>query len=211
MKRFAAVLALSALAAASAQATIVEVEVMGSVVFNGVQGEPLSGVGSGEQVVASFQVDSDNFVDGIPGDTRGYVIDEATFLLSFSGGVNVGLMNPFPAGETPYFSLVDGFPVSDGFFVSTSPVSPGGVPLMQDPVNFNLDLGYVGETLQSLDILDALGTYDFDGLTRFGFNLWEIFPDNVRMEFDFEQMIIREVVSTPTVESSWGAVKVLYQ
>ncbi|MHC4776507.1 MAG: hypothetical protein ACYTBR_14750, partial [Planctomycetota bacterium] len=111
-----------------------------------------------------------------------------------------------PPGETPYFTLVDGFPVSDGFFVSTSPFSPGGVPLEQEPFEANVDLGYEGDTIGSLDILDALGIYDFDGLTSFGFNLWAIFPDNVAMEIDFEQMTISaEVGVTAAVDIKPGS------
>jgi len=176
--------------AGTVHADIVTVTATGQVLYNGIGDPPLSAVSGGDSVEMSFEVDSDNFAEGIPGDTRGYVIDESSFSLSFSTPVSVGLLNPFPAGQTPYFTLVDGFPVSDGFFVSTSAVSPGGVPLEQEPVNFNLDIGYTGDTLSSLDILDALGTYDFDGLTRFGFNLWQTFPDNVVMDMDFAQMTI---------------------
>jgi len=174
----------------AAQAEPLTVTATGTVVFNGVTAAPLNAVGAGDAATMSFQADSNNFIDGIPGDTRGYVIDETSFSLAFDTPASVGLLNPFPGGQTPYFTLVDGFPVSDGFFVSTSPVSPGGVPLSQTPLNANLDLGYVGATLSSLDILDALGTYDFTGLTRFGFTLWQTFPDNVRMEIDFAQLAI---------------------
>lgn len=191
MKKRLAVLAAAALTAAGAQADVVTVTVQGSVVFNGVTVAPLNGVSGGDSVVMSFEVDSNTFVDGIPGDTRGYVIDETSFSMSFGAGpISVGLLNPFPAGQVPYFTLVDGFPVSDGFFVSTSAVSPGGVPISQSPLSVNLDLGYAGTTLSSLDIVDAFGTYDFTGLTRFGFTLWQSFPDNVRMEIDFASMTI---------------------
>jgi hypothetical protein len=172
-----------------ANAATVTVSAIGSIVFNGVQGAPIQGVSG--PVHMSFTVDSNNFVDGVPGDTRGYVIDPTSFALSFpNSGVSVGLADPFPVGQTPYFTLVDGFPVSDGFFVSTSPVSPGGVPLAQTPVNANLDLGYAGTTLSSLNILDAVGDYEFAGLTRFSFTLWEVFPDNTRMEIDFAGLSI---------------------
>lgn len=211
MKRVAIALAVAALAGTAAHAAVVSVEVSGIVIFNGIGAAPLGDVNGGEDVTLSFEVDSDNFVDGIPGDTRGYEIDQSSFVLSFSSGVMVGLASPFPAGTTPYFSLVDGFPVSDGFFVSTSAVSPGGVPLAQDPVNLNLDLGYDGATLASLDILDALGTYDFTGLTRFAFTLWQVFPDNAVAEFDFTGMTLEEVVSTPTEETSWGGVKAVFE
>jgi hypothetical protein len=209
MRKSIIVLAIVLFVAVNAQAVVVTVEATGQVGYNGIGDPPLNGVNPGEQVVMSFTVDYDNIVDGNTGDTRGYVIDHASFVLSFSGGVDIGLIDPFPGGVTPYFALVEGFPVSDGFFVSTSSFSPGGVPLAQDPVNFNFDLGYEGDTLESLDILDALGVYSFDGLTRFGFNFWQIFPDNVIMDCDFEALTIDAPV--PTAESSWGAVKAMYR
>ena len=188
----ALVLCLVLAAPATAVASTVEVTVTGQVVFNGIGDPPLSNVGSGDSVLMTFTVDSDNFTDGVPGDTRGYEIDQASFSITFDQSLNLGLMDPFPGGETPYFTLIEGFPVSDGFFVSTSPFSPGGVPLEQDPFNANFSVGYQGDTLTSLDILDALGDYGFDGLTSFGFNLWAIFPDNVAMEIDFQQLTLSE-------------------
>jgi hypothetical protein len=170
----------------------VRATITGQVGFNGIGEPPLGDVGGGESVVMTFLVDSENFQDGVPGDTRGYEIDQSSFELTFDGSLTVGLQDPFPGGQTPFFTLVEGFPVSDGFFVSTSPFSPGGVPLEQTPFNANLSLGYEGDTLGSLDILDALGTYDFDGLTSFGFNIWSIAPDNVAMDMDFEQMTLEE-------------------
>jgi hypothetical protein len=210
MRKSVAILALIMLVAAGAQADVVMVEARGQVVFNSIPTPPLGSISAGEQVVMSFTVDSNNFVEGIPGDTRGYEIDQPSFSLGFSSGLDMGLINPFPAGQTPYFTLVEGFPVSDGFFVSTSPNSPGGVPLAQDPYNFNLDLGYEGSTLGSLDILDAQGTYDFTGLTRFAFNIWRVFPDNVVLDIDFAQL---SITAEPLAvdPSSWGAVKVLFK
>lgn len=185
------VLSASAFGVAGARAEIVTVTVEGTVLFNAVTAPPLGLVGAGDSALLTFQVDSTVFVDGIPGDTRGYEIIQPSFSLSFDAPpVSLGLLNPFPAGQTPYFTLVEGFPVSDGFFVSTNPSSPGGVPLSQTPVQLDLDLGYVGSTLGSLDILDALGEYDFDGLTRFNFDLWQGFPDNVVLSIEFERMTI---------------------
>ena len=205
MKRLASVLICTTLLATAVQAATVTVTATGTVIGNRIADPPLSGVGFGETATMSFTVDSNNFVDGIPGDTRGYVIDESSFSMSFSGGVSVGLENPFPAGDTPYFTLVDGFPVSDGFFVSTSPISPGGVPLDQTPINANLDLGYDGATLSSLDILDAVGDYGFAGLTRFGFTLWQVFPDNAVMEMDFVSMSIVPEPGTLVILAPLGA------
>jgi len=206
MWKLASLVVACLLVAPVAQADVVTVTITGQVVGNFENTPPVGDINVGESLTVSFDVDSDNFTEGVPGDTRGYEIDQSSFVMSFSGGVELGLIDPFPVGETPYFTLVEGFPVSDGFFVSTSPFSPGGVPISQDPINFNFDLGYVGETLASLDILDALGTYGFDGLTRFGFNLWKIVPDNVGTEFEFESMTI-ESAATPVLDASWGEVK----
>jgi hypothetical protein len=180
--------------------SLVEVTVTGVVEFNFIGDPPLSDVMSGDAVSMTFLVDANNFVDGIPGDTRGYVIDQSSFWLTFASGVVTQmLLDPFPPGETPFFTLADGIPVSDRFWVSTSTNSPGGVPLEQEPFEANVDLGYMGDTLDSLDILDALGTYDFDGLTSFGFNLWAIFPDNVALSIEFQQMTIAAVSEKVTI------------
>jgi hypothetical protein len=152
----------------------------------------------------TLQVDSDSYVETLPGDVRAY--DLMWFDLSFSSGAGLGLL---PGGPTAYFALVEGFPVADGFFVSESTVSPGGVQLEQVDYNFNLDLGYDGATLVSLEILEALGYYDFTGLTRFGFNIWRIFPDNVNLDIDFSYMMITSPV--PETQSSWGSVKSMYK
>jgi len=191
-------------ASSIANADLVQVTISGNVIFNGVTAPPIGTVGSNADVEMSFTVDSNNFVDGVPGDTRGYVIDQSSFALAFSTPVSVGLLSPFPAGQTPYFTLVDGFPVSDGFFVSTSPVSPGGVPISQTPLQANFSAGYVGSTLSSLNILDALGTYTFTGLTSFSYTLWQAFPDNAVMEIDFKELTITPEPTTLTLLATMG-------
>lgn len=192
------VLAGTGLLAGSAHAgLVIEVVVTGEVVFNAIGVPPLGDVNPGETAVMSFLVDSNVFIDSIPGDVRAYEIDHSSFSLEFSGGVIQGLLIPFPG--TPYFGVIDGFPVSDGFFVSSSIVSPGGVALQQEIFQANLSLGYVGSTLSSVDILDAVGTYDFTGLTSFGFNLWSGFPDNVALDIDFQQMTISVIPAPATL------------
>lgn len=209
MRTLLIVLGSAAFLANIVHAVPVQVTATGSVVFNGIATPPLNAVGAGQQATMSFLVDSDVFTDGIPGDTRGYEIDHGSFSLAFSGGVEVGLLTPFPGGQVPYFTIVDGFPVSDGFFVATSNVSPGGVPLSQTPLQATLDLGYQGSTLGSLDILAAQGVYGFGGLTRFSFGIWQIFPDNIVMEIDFEELEIALPVSVDG--STWGGIKALYR
>ena len=210
MHKLTTSLVATLLLVAPAHAAPVLVSATGTVAFNAITTPPLSTATAGQVATVSFKVDSNTFVDGVPGDTRGYVIDQSSFILSFSGGASVGLLNPFPAGQTPYFTLVEGFPVADGFFVSTSPSSPGGVPISQTPLRFNLDLGYVGTTLTSLDILAAFGTYGAVGLTRFGFTLWQAVPDNVRMEINFQQLSIGDV-PVGIEPSNWSGVKALFK
>jgi hypothetical protein len=168
--------------------TIVQVDIYGTVIFNGITPPPLGTVTAGQTAIMSFQVDSNVFVDSIPGDVRAYDIIQPSFLLSFSGGASVGL-----AGGPSYFGVRDGDPVSDGFFVSTSTTNLGGVPLTQAPFQADYHTSYVGGTLSSVDILDALGMYDFTGLTVFAYNLWASFPDNVAMEIEYSHMTISAI------------------
>jgi hypothetical protein len=198
MKRAAALLAIAILAMAPAHATTVFVAALGEVTENLIADSPLGDVAAGEGVVMSFTVDSNDFVDGAGGDSRGYVI--SSFSLAFSGGVTVGLLI---GGDTAYFALADGIPVSDGFWVSSSPDSPGGAQLEQEPYNVNLDLGYDGDTLSSLDILDAGGVYDFDGLTRFGFSVWQVSPDFPAMSIDYHQLRIQALPPVPVPATLW--------
>lgn len=208
MKQFALGMVGLACVAGVAQADIVTVTATGQVIFNGINDGELGTVNGGETATVSFTVDSNNFVDGVPGDLRSYGMTPGSFSMSFSGGASVGLADPYPGGLTPNITLVDGFPVSDGFFVSDSEFSPGGVALSQGDFYFNLDLGYTGDTLNSLDILDALGTYDFGGLTRFGMNIWRIFPDNVAMEMDFAQMTITPAPASAALLGLGGLVAI---
>ena len=173
-----------------AQADIVTVIATGEVYFNAINDGELGAVGSGETATVSLQLDSGDYVDGVPGDLRSYAIVPGSFTLSFSGGSSVGLANPYPDGLIPNFTVVDGFPVSDGFFISDFTTSPGGVDLDQGDYQFTLELGYVGDTLGSLDITEAYGTYDYDGLTRFNMGVWRIVPDNIVMGIDFTGLTI---------------------
>ena len=122
----------------------------------------------------SFLVDSDVFTNSTSVPTRGYHIDETSFVLTM-GSASVGLQSPFPAGQTPYFVIRNDDPAVDGFFTATSVDFPIGVPLSQTGVfgQFinNYSVTYVGTTLSSLNILGALGTYNFTGLTVFNWTI----------------------------------------
>lgn len=153
--------------AGAAHAAIVQVDISGAVSFNGVPSGPLAGVPIGAPASMRFRLDSNVFTNSAIGPRRGYVIDQSSLEMSF-GSLQVGLTPSFSLG---YFVLRDNDPGVDGFYVSTTVDNPGGLPT-DIPGSFgafrnNFGVGYDGSTLGSLDILGAVGTYGFSGLTNF--------------------------------------------
>jgi hypothetical protein len=164
----------AAIAAIPAQAEVVYVEATGFVEYNQVNFGIFADVNSGDPVTLYFEVDSDVFLNSSYYPTRGYAIDLASYSLTM-GSVSVGLQDPYPAGHTPYFVLRDNDPAVDGFFMADNnvdwPWPP--VPLNEwgrlDIFRNIYEVGYTGDTLSSLDIIDAEGFYDYTGLTRYYF------------------------------------------
>ena len=186
--------------AGSAGAEMVLVEIAGTVEFNQVTAPPIGSLTAGTAVVMSFLVDSDDFVNSPTYPTRGYVIDQASFSLA-GGGVSIGLQSPFPAGEVPYFVIRNDDPAVDGFFIARSVDFPIGVPLGQTGAfgTFSQDFSvtYGGGLLESLDILDAVGTYEYAGLK--GYN-WTIDDGPFSpMSIGFESITISVVPAPATV------------
>jgi len=180
---------------------IVEITVKGSVEYDVISAPPLGLVADGEPATLRFRVDSDNFVNSASFPTRGYVIDKSSFSLSFDSAT-IGLQSPYPAGQTAYFVIRNNDPAVDGFLVSNNVNGPGGVPLAQVGAfgNFTQDfyVTYGGSLLPSLDILDALGSYDFTGLTVFNWTV-DDGPANP-MGLIFESMTIAVVQQAFTDE-----------
>lgn len=183
MQRVTFLLLAAGLAAGGATAGVpIRITVTGTVTFNLITLPPLSGVPVGAPATMTFEVDSDNYVNSPNFPTRGYIIEQSSFLLDF-GAVQIGLQDPFPPGETPYFVIRNNDPAVDGFIVSTDYNGPAGVPINQAHTNGvyyrdNFYVTYAGSTLPSLSILDALGTYGYTGLSTFN---WTI----TRNGFDF--------------------------
>ncbi|MAB78437.1 MAG: hypothetical protein CMJ89_03695 [Planctomycetes bacterium] len=164
-----ALLTLSALAQAR---DVVCVTVTGTVDFNGIPFPPLSGATPGGPMEMSFLIDSTVFVNSTSFPTRGYPIDTSSFLMTIDG-ISVGLQSPFPG--TPYFVLRDNDPAVDGFFIANNVDFPNGLATDQ-PGNLgqfvdDFSVTYTGATLSSLDVLGALGSYDFTGLSVFNWTL----------------------------------------
>lgn len=152
----------------------VRVTFRGKVEFNSINALPLGSVATEENATMTFLIDSEDFVDSATFPTRGYVIDEDSFSLEFESAT-LGLQEPFPPVLTPYFVLRDNDPAVDGFLVSKSNANPVGVPISQagifEQFSNNTYVTYGGSTLSSLDILDALGTYEFAGLTVYNWTI----------------------------------------
>jgi hypothetical protein len=160
-------LAAPASTAAAAQGVPLTVTVTGKVEYNQVSAPPLGNAVQDDPAELSFSIDSSDFQNSASFPTRGYVIDLNSFQLTL-GSTTIGLQNPFPAGTQAYFVLRDDDPGVDGFFVATSLDFPIGVPIDQvgafGQFLNNFSVTYGKTLLSSLDVLDALGTYDFTGL-----------------------------------------------
>ena len=182
-------------AAAASHADPVTITITGEVSSNRITDGDLAAISPGDIATASFQVDSDDFFDVLPGDLRNYPVNVDSFLLDF-GSVSTTMV----PGTEAFFTVVDGFPVSDGFILSTSRTSPGGVPLVTTPHQLGFDVGYEGDTLDSLDIIDALGLYEFGGLTRFSYTVWSVFPDNIGILIDFSSLEITSDVCAADID-----------
>jgi len=184
-------------AAMPVSADLVSVNIYGTVAYNQVQVPPFAGVGPGSSVQVSFLLDSNSFVNSPNFPVRGYVIDQSSFTMKL-GAATVGLQNPFPGGETPYFIIRDNDPQVDGFYISTNVDFPFGVPLAAQGAfgafRNDFSVSYAGDTLSSLNLLDAAGTYEFAGL---GSYFWAVTDGGFEpIGIDYSRMVI-EVVPSP--------------
>lgn len=176
MKKIAIAAAALAAMTGLASAEIVQIDIVGSVDFGGVNIGQWADVNPGDSAAMSFQVDTNNFLDSTNFPTRGYEIISSSFALTLDG-ITGGMANPYPNDETPYFILRDNDPAVDGFFLANHPDAfPSGVAT-DEPAQIDatfqalFSATYGGDRLDSLDILGAVGTYDFTGLQVFNWGL----------------------------------------
>jgi hypothetical protein len=172
MKKVLWIFIAALLVAIPASAALVDVEMTGSVEWNFLRSFPMNQANTGDPVTIKFQVDSDNYMNSPNYPVRGYVIDRESFLWT-GGPASVGMTPSDPYGRVPYFVIRDNDPLADGFFISNGNIDwpfPG-IETTQNGfcggVEAHMDIGYDETPLNSLDILEAAGTYDFDHLTRF--------------------------------------------
>ncbi len=101
-----------------------------------------------------------------------------------------------------------------GFVVYCLLRFPNGFPALDEPANidpyfgFHWEVGYTGETLDSRDVLDAFGTYDFTGLTSFYTVIADSFADAMGLIYG-SMVISAETVATQN--NTLSDVKALFE
>lgn len=186
-----------ALATGASAGLLMQVEISGQVQFNDATTLPLLLVSAGSDATITFTVDASDFVDDGSGMARGYVIDMDSFLFQM-GSQTPSAQSPLPAGVVPYFVLHNSAG-GDGFHLGTSTGSANGVPLnvtgTQGQYIGGFSAAYAASTLDSLDIVQAVGTYDLFGLGTFSFGVDESGTEVIGIEY--EEMTI-SIVPAPS-------------
>lgn len=215
MKKLILLTGMIALLASGALAEPVTVEFIGTVEYNQVNSGLFADVNSGDDVYASFTVDSDDWVASPNGyGVRGYVVDQSSFELTIGSVGPVALLNPQPNNEVTYFSIRNDDPAADGFFIANEIEWDNVLPKLNEPGGldpwfaFHWTVGYTGDTFSSLDILDCVGSYDYTGLTSFYTTIADSWADAIGLEF------VQTVISSGTVATepaTMGSIKALYR
>ncbi|MBM3976725.1 MAG: hypothetical protein FJ299_07015 [Planctomycetes bacterium] len=159
----------------------------GHVEYNQITSGPLGAVAANDPVVISLRVDAANFVNSTSFPTRGYPAVPGTYSYQI-GSVTLGLQSPYPAVPPPMLVLRNNDPAVDGFFLATNVDFPVAIPLNVNGIFGALKayttVTYGGTTLSSLDVASAVGTYDYTGLSVFGFAIQDGPFDPVGLIFD---------------------------
>ena len=200
-RALALVASTALLASAPAAGTEYDVTITGTVDFNGISSGVFGSMVPGEPVSLAFRVDSDDFVNSGAFPTRGYFILEDSWTLSIPG-TTVPLEDPY-SGAGAKFVIRDNDPGVDGFLVSDNVNFPVGVPLDEPgifgPFEHAFQVTYPQTFLPSLDIADAVGTYDFTGLSVFNWTI-DDGPFNPA-GFLFAELTIEEVAPFASSET----------
>jgi len=202
------------LIAGGALAETVRVDCIGTVEYSQVNSGIFADVNPGDAVLATFTIDSDNYMDSTTYGVRSYPINLPTFEVTIGSAGPVLAVDPQPNGAIAYFNLRNDDPGADGFFLAGEPEWPFTNIMIDeegalDPYfGFHWEVGYTGDTLDSRDVLDALGTYDYTGLTSFYTALQDSWADAMGLEY-VQMDIYLEGVATE--DASWGDVKALYR
>lgn len=183
--------------ASVAAADVVHVRVTGLVESNGFATGALASVPAGAPVVLDLDLDPMNFLDStsLPGRTRGYAIVGNSLRFS-AGSVTVTRNIAFPG----YFCLRNNDPRADGFFLSQGTDIDTQIPLnLGLPQAFGVAFSRTfdistppptpDDSLTSLDILDAFGSWGFEDLSVYNFTV-ELNEVVVPMVIAYERITI---------------------
>ncbi len=183
-------------AAASAGGTLVQVDIFGSIDFNVIQGNQAGNM-AGAPVHMGFLLNSNNFVNSGSFPTRGYEIDLTSWTMDVDGDP-INILDPQPFGPA-YFVLRDNDPAVDGFLVSRDVNFPQPIGVTIPGLAPDHELGFLATyssntVLSSLDIVDAVGSYDLTGISSF--HWWVGRFGNSGAEYIYESMTI-SIVPAP--------------
>ena len=151
-------------------AEIINVTIKGTVDYSIIQGNQAS-VPDGAPVVMSFNLDPTVYQNSSHFHTRAYNILLDSFSLTV-GGQPITVAANQPGGLPNYFVLRDSDPVADGFFMSSNTDLPMWLGVNIPGLNPMHELDFLatygsGTKLSSVNILDAVGTYDMNGITAY--------------------------------------------
>ncbi|MGD9790041.1 MAG: GC-type dockerin domain-anchored protein [Phycisphaerales bacterium] len=168
--------------ATAAHAEIVRVTVTGVVENNAFVSGTFAGIGPGAPVTMTIDLDSTDFLDSsnLPGVTRGYRFYPNTFSLTI--GTVTTTLRSTPSTPPAYFCLRNNDPRADGFFISQGTDIDVQIPLEMTPANFGIAFLRTfnsipptppdpDPTLNSVDILGAVGSWAFNNLSVYNFNI----------------------------------------
>ncbi|MFZ4575117.1 MAG: GC-type dockerin domain-anchored protein [Phycisphaerales bacterium] len=157
----------------SAHAEIVHVHITGSVESNQFVTGLLAGIPANAPVDLRFDVDSAVFINSptpsLANRVRGYRVINSTFVLTI-GGRNVPLQGA-PAWN---FVIRNNDPGVDGFFFSAGTDVPTQIPVAINVAGYGVEYSRTfnsAATLPSLNILDAQGSWAFNNLSVYNFNI----------------------------------------
>ncbi len=197
LSRIALVVAGLTTLAAAAHADIVRVTITGNVEQNRFVSGALMGVPAGAPVTVVLDLDSTNYISSValPTRVRAYPI-VGNSLVFTAGSVSVTRNLTYAAN----FCVRNDDPRADGFFLSQGTDLPTEIPLslglttpfgVQFSRTFSIDTPFPtpDNSLTSLDILGALGSWGYEDISSFNFLVAQG-ENNVPMVLGYERITI---------------------
>lgn len=203
-----------ALLVGPAAAEIMNVEIVCTVDYTQASDGILAGVQPGDMVVATFEVDSDNYIDSTSYGVRSYIVDPSTFEMTAGSVGPIPLVIPQPDNATVYFVVRESDPVVDGFFLSVIQEWPWVFPSLDIPgriapyMGYHYEVDYQGNVLSTKDITQLAGTYGRTDMDRYYCAVNDDWADVLGLIY---QMTTITSQTVPVENATWGDLKALYR